>query len=70
MLGFKDRSWCHWGVNGYCSNTKCERTLTPELRKEAIDWWGDSNFPLQIADLQTKDCGAQLKEGNYGFYRN
>lgn len=70
MIGFKDKSWCSWGVNGICANTKCDRILTPELYKEAVAWWGDSNFSLQTADLQTKDCGAKLKEGNYGFYRN
>ena len=70
MAGFKDKSWCYWGVNGICANTKCDRILTPELHKEAVAWWGNSNFPLQTVDLQTKDCGAKLKEGNYGFYRN
>lgn len=62
MIGFKDKRWCYWGVNGICANTKCDKILTPELYKEAVAWWGDENFPLQTADLQTKDCGAKLKK--------
>ena len=59
-MGFKDKSWCHWGVNGLCKNTTCVNTLTPALREEAIKWWGNNQFPIVVADLQTEDCGVKL----------
>ena len=70
MIVFKDRSWYSFGVKGVCSNMECDKMLTPELRKAAVAWWGDKNFPLQVADLKTKDCGAKLKKDHHGFYRN
>lgn len=58
MIGFKDKSWCYWGVNGICANTKCDRILTPELYKEAVAWWGilifhykQQTYKLKIVEL-------------------
>ena len=57
MICFRDRSWCVQSLNGVCKNTTCLRFFTKEDREHAIEWWGDEEFPLAIADFKTDSCG-------------
>ena len=58
---FKDRAFCSnsSGIWGKCVNSSCHMNLTPELRKEAEEWWGDmkGHPPIYIGSFITGNCG-------------
>lgn len=60
MMCYKDKSYCVWAMRGICKNTSCERAFTQQDHAEAIAWWGSDQYPVMLADLQTKDCGAKI----------
>ena len=58
MICYRDMSFCCWSQ--VCQNKACPRNLNKEEIEKATKWWGGSNFPVMLADLQTKDCGAKI----------
>ncbi len=58
MLCYQDRSWCVW--SNVCQNKTCERNLNAQEIVNATEWWGNGQFPVMYADLQTKECGAKI----------
>lgn len=56
MMGYKDRAWCSMYLAGECINSNCERAFTAQDRIEATEWWGNEDFPLNIASLFSVTC--------------
>lgn len=64
MICYKDRSYCYWSAAGICKNTVCDKAFTQHDHVDAMKWWiamgnaNPGNYPVMLADLQTKDCGS------------
>lgn len=50
MLCYKGMTFC----KSDCTNTKCERNLTPDVVTSAEWWWGGVSPPIAIADFSGK----------------
>lgn len=47
MLCFRDRTFCPFYSE--CKHgDKCKCALTPEIRKEAAEWWGSEDAPIAV----------------------
>lgn len=57
MISYRDMTFCV----ANCNNEKCTRKLTDEIREEAVDWWGNSDAPIAVADF-TNSCDKYQKE--------
>lgn len=49
MIGYKDKTWC----SSDCANAECHLNFNEQEQKMAVEWWGDENFPLVVADFET-----------------
>jgi hypothetical protein len=54
-LCFRDRSYCT--MSDFCATEPCDRKVTPEVRAEAVKWWGGEDAPFSLMDLSNM-CGS------------
>ena len=55
MISYKDRSFCVHSRK--CGNEDCDRKFTQNDFDQATKWWGDSNFPVCLAEFKQEGCG-------------
>ena len=48
-MHFRDMTFCS---SKTCANSDCPRLITNKVIEDAIDWWGDPDFPMAMADFQ------------------
>ena len=58
MICFQDRSFC--AESDQCDNDRCGSRWTPELRQQAVKWWGGDDAP--VAFMSMKDTCGKFKE--------
>jgi len=47
MISYKDRTYCIY-YKECIVGEGCPRALTPEVEKQAKEWWGSGNAPISI----------------------
>lgn len=60
MICYKDRSFCIHSRE--CGNYECDRKFTANDFELATKWWGDTNFPVMLAQFKQEGCGYKERE--------
>ena len=47
MMCFRDMTFC----TSDCTNRKCHRHYSEEVRKAARQWWGNDDAPIAFSDF-------------------
>ena len=65
MFSYKDMTFC----NSDCTNTECERKLTPEVVNNASHWWGGDDAPIAISNF-SNSCESYVGVNNEQINEN
>ena len=60
MLCYADKTFCN---NPGCTNNKCKKKLTDEVKRKADEWWGGPGAPVAVMDFR-ETCGEFKEEPN------
>lgn len=65
MMCYKDKTWCSESFQ--CTNTDCDRNLSPDEIENAVTWWGNFDFPVSYRYFRTDYCGFVELKQEVGF---
>lgn len=47
MICYQDKTWCEFYKDCFFERS-CSNKLTPQIRRDAVKWWGSPEAPIMV----------------------